>query len=91
VEAIESWLLIARAVGSPGHGSLHAENERRSAQKLAFYDRPPTREDVEQIALPTLRRLSAEQLDQVRSHSRSFDGFAKQVLGCSDDVTEECR
>jgi len=81
VEIIESWLLAALAIASPGHGSLHAENEWRSGQKQAFYGRPEaTREDVEVIALPLLRRLSAEQLQQLRGHSRSFDLFAEQAL-----------
>jgi hypothetical protein len=81
VEAVESWLLVAQAIARPGHGSLHAENEVRSAQKQAFYGRPlATREDVEDTALPLLRSLSPEQILRLRTNSRSFDLFAEQVL-----------
>lgn len=88
VEAMESWLLAARAIVEPGRGSLHAENEARIGQKFAFYGRPAaTREDVEGIALPLLRSLTAEHLTHLRRHSHSFDDFAGQVIGHARRVT----
>lgn len=80
VEAIESWIAIVQAILTPGRGSLRAEQERRSGQKLRLYGRPAaTRADVDKVAVPAIRALSPDQLQRLRSHSRSFDAFAAQV------------
>lgn len=80
VEAIESWLLVLRALHFPGSGSLHAERERRAPQKLQLYSRPgASLRDVEAIALPLVRTANSEHLVWLRTHSKSFELFAKQV------------
>ena len=80
VESIEAWLLIIQAILQPGTGSLVAESENRGTFKIRLYGRPAaTLEAVETLALPMIRRLSPEQVQTLRSYSRSFDDFAAQV------------
>jgi hypothetical protein len=80
VEMIEAWLLVARAIAGGADGSLHAEREARTGQKMRFYGRPePTREDLESRALPLLRGLSTEHLSLLEQHSQSYRDFADQV------------
>lgn len=80
VEALEAWLLISRAIVNPGHGSSNAEMELRHQYKLRFYGRPAAaRRDVEEIAVPLVRSMEADDLVVLRQHSMSFRQFADQV------------
>jgi len=93
VESIEAWLLTTQAILSPGNGSLHAESELRSTFKHRFYGRPEAREDdVRHIALPMIRQLDTAHIQVLKSHSRSFDDFAKQVANSRDEIetTPDC-
>lgn len=81
VEAIESWLLILAAAVTPGRGSLHAEREARGPQKMRLYARPAaTLVDVERVALPLIRSSTPAQFAALRTHSKSFELFANQVV-----------
>jgi hypothetical protein len=92
VEMIETWLLIIRSVQVPGFGWHHAERMPRQSQKMAMYGRPEaTQEDVESIALPYVRSLTAAALQSAMQHSRSLTLFVndvqaiqRQILGPRD-------
>ncbi len=80
VETIESWFLEARHIADGEVGRLGQEDMNRMGQKQLFYGRPvPTREDVLEIALPLVRRLTNVQIVRLRGASRSFDFLATQV------------
>ncbi len=80
VEAIESWLLCSQAIVDPGHGSLHAERERRLGQKQRLYGKPGAiRTDVENVALPLIRSMQAAQFETLETHCQSYALFANQV------------
>lgn len=80
VETIEAWLLITRAIVEPGRGSRSAEREPRHSLKSRFYGRPEaSREDVERLALPLIRRMIAQHVEELRALSHSFEDFAEQV------------
>jgi hypothetical protein len=88
-EMIESWLLIILALLEPGKGSLYAENESRQRQKQDFYRKPePTRNDIEMIALPLIRKLETSHIDSLRNHSKSFSLFAEQVMSQRDTLLQ---
>jgi hypothetical protein len=87
VEMIESWLLMARAIVTPGSGMLRAENSSRASQKHAFYGKPvPTKEDVEKVALPVIRQLTPLQLQTMATHSRSFALFTAEIDACRQAI-----
>lgn len=87
VESIEAWLLITQAILDAGTGSLHAEKELRSTLKQKFYGRPAaTLEDVQNKALPMIRRLDAAGLGLLKTHSLSFADFAAQVDSHAEEI-----
>ncbi len=80
VEMIESWLLIAQAIVSPGKGDLSAESTAREAQKKKLYSQPvAARENVERVAMPLIRTMTSQQIGRLASHSRSFANFVDQI------------
>jgi hypothetical protein len=89
---VESWLLICRSIVHPRTGQSNAESTARSAQKHHFYGKPsPSRRDVEEVALPLIRQMTAAQITTLGTRSRSFAHFAADVaaqratiLGVSD-------
>jgi hypothetical protein len=87
VESIEAWLLTTQAILVTGTGSLYAEQELRADYKMRFYGRPAaTLLDVQNVALPMIRQLEAEQLQTLRDRSRSFSDFADQIKNYSDEI-----
>jgi hypothetical protein len=87
VESIEAWLLTTRGILEPGSGSLFVEQEGRGPLKWRMYGRPGSRrDDVEQIALPLVRRLADDQIQILKDHSRSFSDFAAQVSRHAEEV-----
>ena len=80
VEMIEAWLIICRALVYQRPNEVRAEMRRRDVLKREFYGKPAaTRRDVENVALPIVRSLTAEHLRSLEQHSRSFAQFARQV------------
>jgi hypothetical protein len=80
VEAVEAWILATQALVEPPAGRLVAERGPRSTYKRELYGGPAaTKEHVEGIALPFIRRLTAQNLQTLQQHSHSFDLFASQV------------
>lgn len=80
VEMIESFLLICQAIVHHGAGQLNAESTSRASQKHLFYGKPtPSRQDVENLALPLIRQMTDAQLTILGNHSRSFAQFAAAV------------
>lgn len=82
VECIEAWLPASQAIRQTGAGSMHSERLARHGQKFRLYGKPAaSRQDLERIALPFIRQLTADDLVVLRQYSRSFSQFADQ---CGD-------
>ncbi|HQU43431.1 MAG TPA: hypothetical protein PK867_11515 [Pirellulales bacterium] len=81
VEAVEAWILATRAIVQGNDApSFHAEQLRRSVLKQRLYGKPyATKTDVERVAWPLIRELTAMRIDSLRSYSRSFSLFFEQV------------
>ena len=81
VEMVEAWVLTTRAIIEGNDApSFHAEQLPRSGLKQRLYGRPyAAMADVQRVALPLVRALSGEQIESLRSHSRSFEHFSSQV------------
>ena len=84
VEAIESWLLTAKALIAPGSGNMRAEDLPAGKRlKEAFYDRPlVTTSDVESKAVGVITN-PALNLDALAEHSQSFRLFFDSVRGAN--------
>lgn len=82
VETIEAWLLELQAVVAPGTGAglTRAEDRLRTTFKEQLYRQPvASRAGVEEVALPLIRSATTAQLATLRTRSKSFDDFARQV------------
>ncbi len=81
VEMIEAWLLTSRAIVDLGDGTrFQAEQLPRSVLKQRLYGKPAaTKDDVDGIALPLVRKMSGDHLEALASHSKSFELFKEQV------------
>ena len=87
VEAIETWLLVTRAIVNPGRGALGSESDPRRVLKGRFYGRPTvTRLDVEEVALPMIRSLTLDQIEILKHHASSFRSFWNQVDGYRNTI-----
>jgi hypothetical protein len=88
VEMVEAWVLTTRAIVQGNDAeSFHAEQLPRSVLKERLYGRPfATLFDLQRIALPLVRALSAEQIETLRAHSRSFSLFNDQVAFHRDSI-----
>lgn len=83
VEAIEAWVLELQGIMVPARGLAQAERRGRGSLKRLLYGKPAApRQDVERVALPLIRSASAQQMEELRRRSRSFDLFAGQVDRC---------
>lgn len=83
VEALEAWLLEEAQVADRRPHSP-AEALPHSQLKTKLYGRPfPTKEDIEQIAIPI---AEGADLDSLRQRSRSFDLFAGSVTRHRDRI-----
>jgi hypothetical protein len=83
VETIEAWLLVTRAIVHLGDGTaILSEGAPRRALKTRFYGRPAaTRRDVEGMALPMIRSMTADHVQALKQHALSFREFCDQVDG----------
>lgn len=81
VEAIEAWLLAARALLTGRPDDLRAENRPHGVRlKQQLYGIPvATREVVENVALPLVRAMTDAHLASLKEYSHSFSDFAEQV------------
>jgi len=87
VEAIETWLLIARGLSREG-SNADLDAERRpggSRLKMDFWGEPfATRAVVEEQALPLIRSL--DDIHGIASYSRSFQLLVDQVDSLRDRI-----
>jgi len=74
VELIETWLLLCQ-------GNLDAQKKPRSIQKQQLYGKPtPTRDDIENVAIPLIRSMTPDDVAALANASPSFRDFHDQLI-----------